>query len=229
MMLPPATENKIAAIDERINRAIRDKVYTSIPAKVVNVDYYEQYQCVSVKPVIDDYYPLNNYLILQANTLEKVFVRLQEGGGFKIKLPVAVGDDCTLHYCHKDLDQWLDSSGDNSIEQSVNLTASLNDCYVELGFGTRKKHQNPSKTNLVIEGDATTITITPAGEVTVTTAGVCTIDTDVVISGNLEVGEDLTIGTNSGEGYSSYLGHTHTSYDGGGTTSSVILETETEV
>jgi hypothetical protein len=158
-------------ISKRIAQFTREDLYIGIPARVVGVDDYESLQCVDVQPVFDDVHIKKNSTVLEAVTIKKVFVKLPSGGGFNIKLPVSKGDLCTLNYAHKDLGEWLDSVGDENIAQSVFKIANVEDCWVDLGFGTRKTHQNPSADNLVIEGPNTTITITPSGDLTADTVG----------------------------------------------------------
>lgn len=180
-----------------------DTLRIAIPARVVNTDSYEKDQTVTVKPVIDYIYPNYNNAILKSNTIPNVFVKLPEGGGFKIKLPVKQGDLCTLHWSHKDLDEFLNGTGDD-VTQSKKLVGEMGDCWVELGFGTRKVNQSPSQTDLIIEGDSTTITITPSGEVSVVTSGTSTVKSSghtidaptTNITGTLTVEGDTTVNAN---------------------------------
>lgn len=149
---------------------VENDLYIALPAKVYGVDNYESMQVVTVKPCIDLIYPEYNDTVLLSNTMKKVFVKIPSGGGFSVKLPIAVGDLVTLHWSHKDLGDFLDGSGDD-VEISKEAVANLEDCWVTHGFGTRKSHQNPSQTDMIIEGPATTITITPEGKVTIKTDG----------------------------------------------------------
>ncbi len=192
-----ATESFTENVNKRVHEAF-ENIYIAIPAKVVNTDHYESLQCVSVEFSIRDIYTRKNAAILESVTLEKVFVKLHDAGGFKIKSPVSKGDYVTLHWSHKDLGDWLDGDG-TSVAQSTTDRASLEDCWVDLGFGTRKDHTNPSKTDLIIEGPNTNITITPTGVITATTSGTSyiksshhTIDTDVTITKNLLVQGNTT-------------------------------------
>lgn len=161
-------------IQEKIKLMKEKDLHIAIPATITDVSDYETMQCVSVKPVIDDVY-LDDDIVRSVN-IKKVFVKLQGGGGFRIKLPVAVGNKCTLCYSHKSLDKFLDGNGDN-VEQPVGWIPSIRDCWVELGFGTRSNNYNPSQTNLIIEGPSTNITITPSGQVTIVTSGDITTTT----------------------------------------------------
>ena len=180
---------------------MRESLPLSIPAIVTKTSDYESLQCVSVEFAIKDIFPNKADAELGTVKLEKVFVKLLHAGGFKVKCPVHKGDIVTLQWSHKDLGKFLDGSGD-VVSQSINEIADLEDCWVELGFGTRKNHTNPSVDNFIIEGEGTLITITPSGNITVNTDGNVrmvakgssylksshhTIDTNTTITKNLEV------------------------------------------
>ncbi|AUR92163.1 hypothetical protein NVP1170O_050 [Vibrio phage 1.170.O._10N.261.52.C3] len=211
-------------IMQRVAEFTRENLFIGIPAVVEGVQDYESKQCVDVRPLINDVYFTKNNTIIQASILRKVFVKLTEGGGFKIKVPVHKGDLCTLHWSHRDIGKFLQGQGE-AVDVDISSVAELNDCWVELGFGTRNSHQNPSVDNLIVEGEATTITITPSGEVTVNTSGTSylksshhTIDTDTTITGNLVVKQNTTT-----EGDNTTNGNTQTD----GTTTSTGLLTAT--
>lgn len=170
-----------------------DHNFKGIPAEVVGVQDYEGLQCLDVKALINDIYVERDNLTLESITLKKVFVALPRSGGFCVKQPVAVGDIVRLCWAHRDLGVFLDGDG-SSVDINVNEIAEIEDCWVELGFGTRKNHTSPSLKNLIIEGPETVITITPDGKVTTVTSGTSyiksakhTVDTDELITGNLTV------------------------------------------
>ncbi|BAV80949.1 putative baseplate assembly protein [Vibrio phage RYC] len=193
------------------NRDIR----IAIPARITNIDEYEASQCVTVLPEIDEVSLLANGQRIKAVPIPKMLVRLQEGGGFKLKFPVRVNDPCVIYFSHRDLSDYIDGNGDR-VDSSIESQPTYNDGWVELGFGTRKNNQNPSATDLILEGDSTTLTITPAGQVTLDTESKVevttranvrvvadgdsylksskhTIDTDTEITGNLVVKKNTTV------------------------------------
>lgn len=182
---------------------IREDLLVCIPAIITDIGDYESSQCVSVQPVVDDIY--EDGVVIQSPVLNKVFVQLQSAGGFSIKLPVAVGDKCVVHWSHRDMTHWLNGDGDK-VEVDISLLNKREDCYVTLGYGTRSNHQNPSQTDLIIEGENTTITIKPSGEITTETNGKVTLKTpeyyvdtptttftgDVQINGSANVSAKVT-------------------------------------
>lgn len=204
------SENTRKLIDE-----MREGLPLAIPAIITNTSDYESLQCVSVEFAIRDIFPTKADAELDTVKLEKVFVKLLHAGGFKVKCPVHKGDLVTLQWSHKDLGKFLDSDG-SIIAQNVTEIADLEDCWVELGFGTRRKHTNPSVDNFIIEGEGTTVTITPSGDVTLKTdnnvrveAGGSsylksshhTVDTNMTITKNLKVkGNTMVDGTTDSQG-----------------------------
>lgn len=187
---------------KRFNQLKRETIFIGMPALVTSIEDYETYQCVNVLPIFNDIYPKHNDTILESQVLKKVFVLLPTAGNWSIKFPVSVGDKVTLNWSHKDLGTWLDSDGDDTIDQSILEDAGLEDCWVELAGGTRKNHQNPSKDNFIIEGPETTITITPEGNVTMVTSGTTsltssghTINADTQINGSLTVSDVINAPT----------------------------------
>lgn len=183
-------------LEERFTEFKRDDLFVAIPATVVKVSDYGTLQCVDVKPVLD--FKWIDDVVITSPIIKKVFVKLYSTGSFSIQLPMTIGDLVTLQYSHKAISNWLDSQG-SDLTQSVDLEAMERDCWVEPGFGTRKNHQNPSTTDMVIKGPETTITIPPDGNITIVTSGTSeltsgghTINADVSIVGTLNVTEDAT-------------------------------------
>jgi len=184
-------------ISARLSEFTKNELLLGIPAKVIKVSDYKNLQCVDVQSPIKFLY--DDGSIMPSPLFQKIFVRLVAGGGFSIKVPLAIGDPVILKYSHEYLGSYLDSVNGTVIQPKESY-ATERDCWVEPGFGTRKTHQSPSQTDLVIEGPNTTITITPAGNVTVNTAGTSylksshhTIDTDSTINGNVDINGTLNV------------------------------------
>lgn len=200
------------SVPELLQKALsdftREDLYIGIPVVVTDVSKYESKQTVDVTPLINDEY--RDEIILNAPTLKSIFVKIPNGGGFSIKLPIAVGDLATLHYTHRNISTFLDGDG-SAVDVPIDMVADIKDCYVTHGFGTRNNHQKPSQTDLIIEGNNSLITIKPSGEMstvlpkttqvikpdgTITTitegsaflkASDYTIDNNVLITGTLTV------------------------------------------
>lgn len=195
------------SVSELIQKSLtdftREDLYIGIPVVITSTKDYETKQTVDVTPLINDEY--RDDVIINAPTLRSIFVKIPNGGGFSIKLPIAVGDLATLHYCHRNITTFLDGTG-AAVDTPIDMVADIKDCYVTHGFGTRSTNQNPSKTDLIISGPKTTITIKPDGTVETITTGTAllrasdgyTIDNDVLITGDLVVDKTITAPTVSG-------------------------------
>ena len=135
----------------------------NLPAVITNNSKYEDEQVVDVKLLIGTKYRDGDRL--DGVNIKNVYVRLPSGNGFDITIPCAVGDKVNISWCFRDLSTWLDGDGAMSYnEEKQNF--KLRDCFAELGFGTRRFNQKPSKDNLQIRGRNSLIVITPDGNIT---------------------------------------------------------------
>jgi hypothetical protein len=156
-------------IQKKLTDFTREDLYIAIPAVVTSIDDYESLQCVNVKPLINDVYDSDTGKIVEARTIKKVFVALYEGGGFKIKLPVAVGNKGRLFWSHRNITDFLAGDG-SAVDEPIEMIADMNDCWFEIGFGTRSNNQSPSATDLIITNDNITTTYKPDGNLSIVTA-----------------------------------------------------------
>jgi hypothetical protein len=190
-------------IQKALTDFTREDLYIALPAEVVGVDDYETMQCVAVRGLINDVY--EDEAIVQAVKISKVFVKLPAGGEFSQSYPIAVGDLVTLHWAHRNLNTFLDNSG-QAVEEPINMVADIRDCWVTHGFGTRSTNQSPSKTDYITKCKNTTITIKPDGTVNIITKANVTIETEGEILGKcskatldtplVETTGDLKVGGN---------------------------------
>lgn len=192
-----------------------------IPAEVIGTDDYEESQCIAVEFKIADIYPMKESEELRAMKLKKVFVRLPKFGGWEFKFPVSKGDIVILHFSTKDLNRFLSGNGE-SVQQNIEEVGEIEDCWAELGFGTRKNNNKPSLEDLIITNGAATLTVTQSGDYSLVTSGTgyyksskTTIDNDVEITGNLEVkGNNIVDGSVTSK--TSMSSPTYSGYAGGG-------------
>lgn len=197
----PTYDISVSSLKERMQQNAAAKAmeeYTVLPAKVISTKDYVKHQCLSIEVLISDIYETKNQEDAGTIKLEKVFVRLPCFGGWQFRYPVSAGDPVMVYWSRKDLSQFLDGFGDK-VSQNFNDLAGLEDCFVELGGGTRKNHNNPHLKNLEIEGPNTIMTITPDGNITTTTGGniTCTAGgTYDITASHLTIHNDTTITDN---------------------------------
>lgn len=166
------TKTTTNIVSEAIYTFSSEDLRLAIPCEVVDISKYESNQVVSLQPLVSDVY--EDGVVITPRAIKDVFVQLQNGGGFSIKLPVAVGDKAILHYTHRDLSTFLSSDG-SSVEIPIGISGR--NLFCTLGFGTLSNNQSPSQTDLIIEGENTTITIKPNGEIIADTNGKTTLKT----------------------------------------------------
>ncbi|QXN60109.1 hypothetical protein KUA24_42 [Vibrio phage HNL01] len=159
------SESYAESINRKINE-LRAEFRDGIPATIVGTDDYESQQCVAVEFAIKDIHTYLDSTELRAMKLNKVFVRLPKFGGWEFHFPVKVGDPVILHFSSKDLNIYLAGDG-SQVSQPVGMIGEVEDCYAELGFGTRLNHNKPSLTDLVIENPNTSVRITPNGVINI--------------------------------------------------------------
>lgn len=189
LILETGTKAINEIIRNRIEEFLEEDLMIAIPARVVGTRDYSTLQCVDVQPVINPRWIDGRELT--APVIRKVFVKLFSGNGFSLEIPIAEGDLVTLHYAHKDLNAWLQSDGNGSVTQNVELLAEDRDCWVTHGFGTRNNNLAPSSTDFKIkrqEGSTeTTMTFGADGVVTLKSTDKIVLDSDVEVTGQLDV------------------------------------------
>ena len=149
----------------------REDLFIAIPATVTKVDDYESKQVVDVKPVINDVY--EDAEITRAVTLGSVFVKLPSGGGFSIKLPIAVGDLVTLHYAHRDISTTItikpsgevtvDTSGTSYLKSSKHTI----DTDVEITGTLKVVGDVINESNVTTTGTTTSATVAATSSLTI--------------------------------------------------------------
>ena len=187
-----STKNVREVASEVVEDFMQDYLKTSIPATVTSVKNYESKQCVDVQTVITNIY--DDGITTEPLNLQSIFVKLPEGNGFQVRLPIAVGDKVTLHYTHRSLNSWLEGTG-SSVAEDIEMSFGNKDCYVTHGFGTRKVNQSPSATDMIITGNGITITLKPDGSYsTIASETTLTCPTNNIIGDVIQTGNSVMTG-----------------------------------
>lgn len=140
----------------------QESLYIAIPCRIENVDRYETDQVADARILINDQYVAVLGKTIKQRTIKNIFVRLKGGGGFEEKHPIKVGDLAALYFSHKDLTAFLAGDG-SDVDVSIADRGKLNDCWIELGFGTKSNNYKPSLTDLIVKGPNSTATTKPDG------------------------------------------------------------------
>ncbi|MEN5338900.1 Gp138 family membrane-puncturing spike protein [Stenotrophomonas sp. TWI143] len=169
------------------------EVHTCLPGKIVSFDGH----AAVVEPALSK--ALSSGEALVAPRIVSVPVHFPRGmaGQATISVPLAAGDDVTLHFSERALENWL--SGEDG-EPGDPRMFDLSDAFATPVC--RPGVQKVDTENLVVQFGSASITISPAGDITITASGAAnisapaglTIDADVLLRGKLEATGDVTAG-----------------------------------
>lgn len=154
-------------VSKEVFSIINQNVRVTLPAIVVNVGDYSTLQCIDVQPLIGATYTDGD--TYKSPKIKKVFVKLANAGTFKQTYPIKVGDIMTLHWSHRDMNTYLNSSSKTEfVYPDEDDKWGNNDVYATVGFGTRSDNQSPDPDNYVFktENGDYSLVITPSGDVT---------------------------------------------------------------
>lgn len=195
--IPTVKDTVSTEVFDNINQNIR----ISLPAIVLDVSKYPSTQCLDVQPLIGTTYADGD--TSNSPKIKNVFVKMAAAGTFKETYPIKEGDLVTLHWTHKDLNEYLNSgSKDTYTLPDHDDKWSMNDTYAMVGFGTRNDNQSPDPDNyrFSTEEGSYQAVITPEGDITEDsnnkqennkTSVQVSSDSSTVTTGTLEENSDL--------------------------------------
>lgn len=168
-------------------------VHTCLPGKIVSFDG----NTAVVRPALSK--ALASGRVLDAPDIVSVPVHFPRGlgGTAIISVPLAAGDDVTLHFSERALENWL--SGTDGVPGDPRMF-DLSDAFATPVC--RPGGVAIDTQNLVIRFKAASITIGPDGTISIATNGAATIsapagltiDADVTLNGTLVATGDVTAG-----------------------------------
>jgi len=165
-------------------------VHTCLPGKIISFDG----RTAVVQPALSK--ALSSGETLAAPRIFSVPVHFPCGSGGRavISVPLAPGDDVTLHFSERALENWLSGTdGEPGDPRMFDLTDAFATPVCRPGV------QEVDTENLVIRFDRASITIAPDGTITVATGGAATvsapagltINADVTLNGRLDATGDV--------------------------------------
>ncbi len=167
------------------------EVHTCLPGKIVSFDG----STAVVRPVLSK--ALASGDLLDAPQIVSVPVHFPRGMGGKatISVPLAAGDDVTLHFAERALENWL--SGTDGAPGDPRMF-DLSDAFATPVC--RPGVAPVDTTNLVIQFGDALITMAPDGTIAIATTAAAsitapsglTINADVVLNGKLDATGDVT-------------------------------------
>lgn len=169
------------------------EVHTCLPGKIVSFDG----RTAVVRPALSK--ALASGSVLEAPDIFSVPVHFPRGmgGAAIISVPLVAGDDVTLHFSERALENWL--SGTDGVPGDPRMF-DLSDAFATPVC--RPGGPTIDTENLVIRLSSASVTIAPDGTVAIMTNGAAaitapagvTIDADVTLNGKLTASGDVTAG-----------------------------------
>jgi len=167
------------------------EVHTCLPGKIVSFDGH----AAVVAPALSK--ALSSGEALAAPSIVSVPVHFPRGmaGQATISVPLAAGDDVTLHFSERALENWLSGTdGEPGDPRMFDLSDAFATPVCRPGV------QQVDTENLVVQFGSASITISPGGDITITASGAAsisapaglTIDADVLLRGKLDATGDVT-------------------------------------
>lgn len=158
-----------------------DQLYTSLPATVTAYDASKQSVDVSIdvrqpSTLSRDEMPLMS--------LSGVPIIFPSGGGGILSFPVKAGDKVLLCFSMMSIDKWKEQGagvcGDNRMH-------SNNDAIAIAGLFNLSTNLKPNADDVELKAFGSTLTLLASGDVKITPSGKTIIDSDVEVTGDMEV------------------------------------------
>lgn len=196
-------------VERKIERYFRNNLFTSIPARIISVENYEQDCTVDVQPCIADIWPEDNAVMVFPEILN-VPVILPSGGGAVISVPLKVGNFVQLEFSMRNIENWLEGSVEDFSVPQDSRTFHIKDAVAKPCVYQRTNNPNPNPDDLELRFQNTIVRHTEDGNYTISTDGNVVIEkaTNIYItnsgntvintSGTTEINVDGNVDITSG-------------------------------
>lgn len=148
----------------------KHSLFTALPAKVVTYD--PETQTCTAQPVFKTG-------VLQMPPVYHVPVIFPAGGGAVMSFPVKAGDRCWLSYSMYPIDEYVNGSGDTSVDTNMSRSHDMSECVAFVGMGTIQSNYQPDPSKVMIRFGSTKLTMDDQG--------------NAELTGNLNITKKLTV------------------------------------
>lgn len=167
-------------VKRQVEEYVREHVYTSIPARVINVSSFSSQQTVDIQPQIIDTFKDDRNIELPP-ILDVPVVFPSAGGGI-LSFPIKTGDIILAVFSMKSIDEWMNGRGsDKTFTPSDKRSYNINDAIAIPGLHTKNTNLSPSSTDVELKFSDSSISIDPQGNISI----VSNNDVDITTTGNL--------------------------------------------
>lgn len=183
------------------------EVNTTLPAIVTSVDYSEG--VISAVPLIKDKRSPNKVLEYKEIGDIPLWSYSGQKGVARVTVPVVIGDIVAIHFSQREASSFILGDGTTVTEPIEYSPLGLYPLYATPSVHPIKVSKPIDPVNVCIENGATSIKVTPTGEVII--LGKTTFTGDTKFVGNVDItGNVATTGTLTNNGVDVGNTHTHT-------------------
>jgi len=207
-------------VQQVIPQYLEDRLYTSIPARVVSVDKFQTQQVVNLQISIKRKYP--DGLVTDGALLEDVPVVFPSAGGGLLSFPVAIGDTMLVCFSKRSMDEWNVGDGED-VTPRFNRQFDISDPIAVAGLYTSKSNLHPDPDHVVLKFAGSKVTLYKNGDVDVTAVG----DISLNALGSVKIiagdGVDISSPTLTHNGVNIGSDHRHSGVQSGGSNTNVPI------
>ena len=146
--------------------SLQSQIYTTLPAVVTDASLYESTSTVSVKPVIDLLH--SDGQVSECPTIFNVPVINPSAGGGVLSFPIKEGDTVMLQFSMRNIENWLEGSGESVTEQTTRHH-DQSDGIAVIGLYTKNNHLQPDPNDVLLKFKGNSIRLKEDGNVEVVT------------------------------------------------------------
>jgi hypothetical protein len=173
---------------------LQSQIFTTLPAAVIDNSEYESKCIVTVRPLIDMLH--SDGQVSECPIIYNVPVVNPSAGGGMLSFPIQNGDTVLLQFSMRNIEEWLEGSGDAVIEPTMRYH-DISDGMAIIGLYTKNNHLQPSPDDVVLKFKGNSITLKNDGNVEVITKAKLSISNDQEELVNLlsELIQEISIST----------------------------------
>lgn len=168
-------------VDTRIYKQFKTKLFTNILAKVVNVENYEEWGMVDVRPCIADVWEEDGSA-MAFPIVTNVPVMIYSGGGAVVTIPIAVGDTVTLQVNMRNIDAWKQGDEEDVSVPIDSRMFNLTDSIAIPSIYSKVTSVKPNPDDLELRYNDSIVRLKKNGDITIDTAG----NIYATVAGNIE-------------------------------------------
>lgn len=146
---------------------LQSKLYTTLPAIVVDNSKFESEQVVDVQPLINP--RMSTGETVECPIVYNVPVVLPSAGKGLLSFPIQVGDTVMCQFSMRNLEDWLDGDG-SAVDEPTSRFHSMTDGIAVVGLYTKSNHLQPDPVDVVLKFKNNKIILRDNGDVEVESA-----------------------------------------------------------